>query len=148
MFERIVAAIDSDPERSSKVVEAAKELASAHGSQVLVVHVRQVEVPPGMAVPTARASALQPALHFETEEEARELVEGAVEQVRGVAVTVRGEVVSGAGSTARELLEIARSFEATLIIVGDRSSRVTDLLLGDVAHRIVHLAPCPVLLVR
>jgi nucleotide-binding universal stress UspA family protein len=94
-----------------------------------------------MAVPTARASALQPALHFETEEEATELVEGAVEQVRGVAVTVRGEVVSGAGSTARELLEIARSFEATLIIVGDRSSRVTDLLLGDVAHRIVHLAP-------
>jgi nucleotide-binding universal stress UspA family protein len=35
-----------------------------------------------------------------------------------------------------------------VIIVGDRGSRVTDLLLGSVAHKIVHSAPCPVLLVR
>ena len=53
-----------------------------------------------------------------------------------------------AGSTARELLAIAQSFGATLIVVGDRGSRVSDVLLGGVAHRIVHLAACPVLLVR
>jgi nucleotide-binding universal stress UspA family protein len=33
-------------------------------------------------------------------------------------------------------------------VVGDRNSRVSDVLLGGVAHRIVHLAPCSVLLVR
>ena len=43
MFERIVAAIDSDPERSSKVVEATRELARARGSKVLLAHVRALQ---------------------------------------------------------------------------------------------------------
>lgn len=34
------------------------------------------------------------------------------------------------------------------IIVADRNSRVTDLLLGGVANRITHLASCSVLVVR
>ena len=34
-------------------------------------------------------------------------------------------------------------YGATLIVVGDRGSRVSDVLLGSVAHRIVHLAACP-----
>ena len=60
----------------------------------------------------------------------------------------RGQIGTGAGSTARELLEIGRSFSATVIIVGDRGAHMSDLLLGSVAHKIVHLAECPVLLVR
>ena len=52
------------------------------------------------------------------------------------------------GSTARELLGIASSFGARVIVIGDRGSHVTDVLLGSVAHRVVHLADVPVLLVR
>ena len=51
-------------------------------------------------------------------------------------------------STARELLAIASSAGATEIVIGDRGSHVTDVLLGSVAHRVVHLAEIPVLLVR
>jgi len=69
--------------------------------------------------------------------------------LRGAAVRAVGEVGPAAvGSTARELLEIARAHRSTLIVVGDRDSRVTDVLLGGVVHRIAHLADCPVLLVR
>jgi nucleotide-binding universal stress UspA family protein len=147
MFERIVAAIDSDPERSAKVIEATKGLAKAFESSVLVVHVRDVERQASM-VGTARAGAVPPALHFETEEEARQLVDSAVDRLRGDGIQAEGQVGAGAGSTARELLAIATSAGATEIVIGDRGSHVTDVLLGSVAHRVVHLAEIPVLLVR
>ncbi len=148
MFERIVAAVDSDPERSTKVVEASRELASAFGSEVLVAHVRDLERSAAMVTPTAKAGAIPPSLHFESEEEAKELVDTAVDHLRADGIAAAGQVGVGAGSTARELLEIAQAFRATVIVVGDRGSRVSDLLLGSVAHRIVHLAGFPVLLVR
>jgi nucleotide-binding universal stress UspA family protein len=148
MFERIVAAIDSDAERGAKIVAAAQELAPKFGSSVLVVHVREVERPAAM-VGLARPSALPPALRVESEEDATALVEAAVERLRNAGVRATGQVGHGVvGSTARELLEIAQAYGATLIVVGDRGSRVSDVLLGGVAHRIVHLAACPVLLVR
>jgi nucleotide-binding universal stress UspA family protein len=148
MYEKIVAAIDTDPGRSGKVIEAAQGLARAYGSEMLVAHVRELERPSTMVGTTARAGAIPPSLHLESEEAARELVDGAVERLRGEGVDARGEVGESGGSTARELLEIAQAFGATLIVVGDRGSHVTDLLLGGVAHRVAHLAPCPVLLVR
>ena len=148
MFERIVAAIERDPERSARVMEAVKELAQKFSSEVLVAHVREVERPAAMVAPTAKAGAIPPALHFESEEEARALVDAAVDRLRGAGVRADGQIGVGAGSTARELLAIAQSFGATLIVVGDRGSRVTDVLLGSVAYRIVHRAECPVLLVR
>jgi nucleotide-binding universal stress UspA family protein len=149
MFERIVAAIDYDPERSARVVQAAQELAQKFSSEVVVAHVRDVERPQTLVAPTARPGALQPVVHFESEEEARALVDAAVTRLRGAGVRADGQIAPGTtGSTARELLAVAQSRGATLIVVGDRDSRVTDVLLGGVAHRIVHLAACPVLLVR
>jgi nucleotide-binding universal stress UspA family protein len=148
MLEKIVAAIDSHPERSARVVEAAKELAEGRGSEVLVAHVRDVERPSAMVAATPRAGALPPTLHMESEEEARRLVASAVERLQAAGIATRGQVASGGGSTAHELLDIARAYGATVIVVGDRGSPVTDVLLGSVAHRIVHLATFPVLLVR
>jgi nucleotide-binding universal stress UspA family protein len=148
MFEKIVAAIDSDPERSVRVLEASATLARAFESQVLVVHVRDVERPAAMVSTAGRGSGVPPALHFESEEEARRLVDDAVERLRAEGVQAEGQVGPGAASTARELLAIATAAGATQIVIGDRGSHVTDLLLGSVAHRVVHLAEIPVLLVR
>ena len=148
MFEKLVAAIDSDPDRSVRVIAAAAEMARAFSSEVLVAHVRDLERPAAMVVTAARAGATAPAVHLESEEEAKRLVDSAVEQLREVGITATGQVGSGIGSTARELLSIASSFGATVIVIGDRGSHVTDVLLGSVAHRVVHLAEVPVLLVR
>jgi nucleotide-binding universal stress UspA family protein len=148
MFEKIVAAIDNDPDRSTRVLETAKVLALAIGSEVLVAHVRDLERPSVMVASAARGGAIPPALHFESEEKARQLVDGGVETLRSAGIEAQGKVGTGAGSTARELLDIADEYGADLIVVGDRGSHVTDLLLGSVAHRIVHLAKCPVLLAR
>jgi nucleotide-binding universal stress UspA family protein len=148
MYEKIVAAIDADPDRSAKVMQMAKGLALANGSRVLVVHVRELERPTVMVTPAAKAGAIPPALHFESEEAAMGLVDTAVADLRSAGIEAQGKVGTGVGSTARELLDIAGAYGANLIVVGDRGSHVTDLLLGSVAHRIVHLAKCPVLLAR
>jgi nucleotide-binding universal stress UspA family protein len=148
MFEKIVAAIDSDPERSVRVLEASAALAKAFKGQVLVVHVRDVERPAAMVGAAGRGGGVPPALHFETEEDARRLVDDGVQRLRGQGVQAEGQVGPGAGSTARELLAIATAAGATQIVIGDRGSHVSDVLLGSVAHRVVHLAEIPVLLVR
>jgi nucleotide-binding universal stress UspA family protein len=148
MYEKIVAAIDADPDRSAKVMGTAKALALASGSKVLVAHVRELERPSVMVTPAAKAGAIPPAMHFESEEMAGQLVDAAVDDLRSAGIDAQGRVGSGVGSTARELLDIADTYGADLIVVGDRGSHVTDLLLGSVAHRIVHLAKCPVLLAR
>jgi hypothetical protein len=80
---------------------------------VLVAHVREVERPAAMVAGPARASALPPALHVESEEAAREIVEAAVYRLRRAGVQASGEVGPGAAnSAARELLVIAQAFNA------------------------------------
>ena len=148
VFTRIVAAVDLDGDRSEAVLDTARELAAAMGAKVLVAHVQELERSatlagagrPGLAIP-----AQPPA---DVEERARHRIDAAVEELRRAGVDAEGRVQSSDGSTAKELIEIAAAFGAELIVIGDRGSRMTDLLLGSVAHKVVHAAPCPVLLVR
>ena len=70
----------------------------------------------------------------------------AVAVLRASGIEANGEVGSGVGSTSRELLDIASRFGATVIVIGDRGSHLSDLLLGSVAARVVRYAHCPVFL--
>ena len=143
MFERIVAAIDDDPVRRKRVIEATGELAAARKSAVVVAHIRELERPAATGRPTAITAPM-----FEDESMAKSLVEESLSTLRAAGVDAQGLVRAGGGSTARELLQVAEEFNANLVVVGDRGAHLTDLLLGGVAHRIVHGAPCPVLLIR
>jgi nucleotide-binding universal stress UspA family protein len=148
MFETIIAAVDADQERAGKIVEVAQQMAQKFGSQVIVAHIRATERPAAVLAGAGRAGATAPAIPIESGVEARDLVDGAVERLSSSGIHARGEIGEGAGSTAQELLDIAERSRASLILVGDRDSRVSDLLLGGVANRIAHLAPCSVLIVR
>ncbi len=61
----------------------------------------------------------------------------------------RLKLVNHAGpQPAHEITKIARDAEADLIVVGTRGhTAIGGLLLGSVATRLLHLAPCPVLAV-
>jgi len=53
------------------------------------------------------------------------------------------------GEPAEEIVDLARLDGYDLIVVGSRGlSPVKELLLGSVSHRVVHTAPCPVMVVR
>jgi nucleotide-binding universal stress UspA family protein len=54
-----------------------------------------------------------------------------------------------AGPPAKEIVRVARSVGADLVIVGTHGRRgVRRLVLGSVAEEVLRSAPCPVLVVR
>lgn len=54
-----------------------------------------------------------------------------------------------AGAVAQTIVDYAREWQCDMIVMGTRGmSAVGNLLLGSVAHKVVHLADVPVTLVR
>jgi len=143
MFERILLSVDGSPD-SEKAVRLTAELARLHGSRVLVVHGRDV---PFVALNPSPAPPL--AEGWEEEEEAQQLVDRAVSRLRGAGVEVRGQVLPGLGHVEYKILQAAEADGAELIVLGSRGmSRVEEVLIGSVSHKVIHMAKCPVLLVR
>jgi nucleotide-binding universal stress UspA family protein len=135
MLEKILLAVD-ESEHARKAVPAAVELARAGGGTVHVLHVREVVLATSTVVD-------------DSPEEARRLVAGVVEELRQAGVAAEGSLRSSTAGAARAILEQARDLDATLIVLGSRGlGALGGLLLGSVAHKILQLASCPVLVVR
>jgi nucleotide-binding universal stress UspA family protein len=135
MLEKILLAVD-ESEHARKAVPAAIELARAGGGTVHVLHVREVVF--------ARAT-----VGGDTPEEAERLVAGVVEELKQAGVAAEGSVRSAAAGPARAILEQADDLDASMIVLGSRGlGALGGLLLGSVAHKILQLAACPVLVVR
>jgi nucleotide-binding universal stress UspA family protein len=137
MFHRILLAVDGS-EPSSRAAEVAGELGSKFGAEVVVLNVRE-----WMA---SRAGVYD----LETMEEAQELVDRTVADLKDSGVSARGEVARGiAGHSARLIVEAAKTEDAGMIVMGSRG--LTDFggfFLGSVAHKVLHLAEIPVTVVR
>lgn len=136
MFRRILLAVDGS-EGSERAVEVATDLAATTAAEVLVFHVREVEM----------ARGGDP---VETPQEAADLVNGIAEDLRAKGVTAVADARTASyGSVAREIVSEAEAAGADLIVMSARGlSDVTALLIGSVAHKVLHLAPCPVLIAR
>ena len=137
MFERVLVAVDGSPE-SGKTVPVAVDLAQRYASQVTVIHVREYERYEGSDVD------LGPPVTAE------DLIERVLAMFRDAGVDARGEIRrTTSGRTPEQIVEVARQAQADLIIMGTRGmTEWKSLLLGGVANKVVHHAPCPVLLVR
>ncbi len=86
----------------------------------------------------------------ELEAGARERARGLVEETEGsFPAEARTTVMVTVGDPATEIVNTAREIGADLIVVGSRGlGQVKGILLGSVSDRVVHLANCPVLVVR
>src|SRR4029450_12443631 len=141
MFDTILLAVDGS-KPAEKAVELAARIAKADGDEIVVVHVterlpyREVQPPPEGHLEDDR-SAIQLA-----EQYAKDLEEGGV----GARVALRHTMY---GSTARLILDAANEHGAGLIVMGSRGhSDLAALLVGSVAHKVLHLSECPVLIAR
>lgn len=137
MFETILLAVDGS-EHSRKAVSVAGDLSRRYEGEVVVLHVREHEVTWGADI------------DVETAGEARALVDDVVRELKDAGTNVRGEVVRvPLGQTPRAILDLARDEGAGLIVMGTRGlSDWGRLLMGSVAHKVVHLSEVPVLVVR
>jgi nucleotide-binding universal stress UspA family protein len=137
MFERILLAVDGSPQ-SDKAAQLAAKLAAQAGDQVIVTHV--VEVWPSKAG----------VAESELREDAVRLVERQAKELAAAGVAASSEVGRAlGGAVGRKLVDAAIEHRVGLIVMGSRGrSDLSSLLLGSVAHRVLHHSHCPVLIAR
>ena len=136
MFGTIVVGVDASGHADHAVQTAAK-IAADTGDKVVVFH--------GIVVHQAKGSAYV----TESRDEAQHLVDRYVAQLATAGISATGEVHReleiGIGGA---LIDVALGHQAGLIVVGTRGrSNVTSMLLGSVAHEVVHKSTLPVLVV-
>ena len=136
MFGTIVVGVDASGHADHAVQTAAK-IAADTGDKVVVFH--------GIVVHQAKGSPYV----TESRDEAQHLVDRYVAQLSSAGISATGEVHReleiGIGGA---LIDVALGHQAGLIVVGTRGrSNVTSMLLGSVAHEVVHRSTLPVLVV-
>jgi len=138
MYERILVAIDHSPV-SDRVIAAARELAAMSKAEVWVLHLREHE--------HTRLGGLVPA---ESDSDATAAVDSAVTSLTEAGVAAHGEVRGTVfGHAAREIVEDAKRHDVKVIVMGCRGrGNLAGLVLGSTAHKVIHLADRPVLVVR
>jgi nucleotide-binding universal stress UspA family protein len=138
MFNAIVWSTDGS-EHAERALPYVRGLARESGAAITIVHVVE-RIEGGGAVGLPRR-ADEADIQAQLEKLAADL---SAEGFR-VSVVIRGDV---GVRPAHEVVEVAREAGADLIVVGSRGlSTIGGLLLGSVAHRLLHIAPCPVLVV-
>lgn len=138
MFKKIVWATDGS-EAADRALPFAKALATGEGRSLVVVHAKEHFV--------AGRGAGYSVLADEDDLEAKIRLQAAQAHEEGLDATF--ELAGGsAGHTAHIIADAAREIGADVIVVGTRGhSAVAGLLVGSVTQRLLHIAPCPVLVV-
>jgi nucleotide-binding universal stress UspA family protein len=138
MFKAIVWATDGG-EHADEAYPLVKQLAQDGNAEVTIVHV--VERIEG-------AGAVGPPRRVDEDEVARDL-EGRAQDLSSAGVTASVEIRGDVGARpAHETADVARKKSADLIIAGTHGrSGLAGLLLGSETQRLLHIAPCPVLVV-
>jgi nucleotide-binding universal stress UspA family protein len=139
MFDKILVAVDHS-EISDRALDAARDLALLSEGEVWVLHMREREV----AVKTGVA------LSDESMDEARAAVAAAVDKLTAAGVKAQGDVGTTLfGYAARNIVDDAKEHDVDVIVMGSRGrGDLAGLILGSTAHKVIHLADRPVLIVR
>ena len=139
MYDEILVAVDHS-EISDRALLAARDLALLSQGEVWVLHLREREI----AVKTAVVMV------DETMDEANAAVAAAVDKLTEAGVKAHGEVRTTLfGYAARDIVDDAIEHGVDVIVMGSRGrGDLVGLLLGSTAHKVIHLADRPVLIVR
>jgi nucleotide-binding universal stress UspA family protein len=139
MYDKILVAVDHS-EISDRAVLAARDLALLSKGEVWVLHLREREIATRTAVVIAD----------ETMDEANASVAAIVDKLTAAGVKAYGEVRHTMfGYAGREIVDDAIQHGVDVIVMGSRGrGDLAGLILGSTAHKVIHLADRPVLVVR
>lgn len=139
---KILVAVDFSA-TSDRALEAALEIGATFGAEVHLIHALEVPLP----IFEPYAVSVPAAFVAEARKAAQEKLGAALQKVkaRGLAGTASLGEVPAAPSVAERAAELG----ADLVVVGTRGhTGLKHVLLGSVAERTVHDAPCSVLTVK
>ncbi len=141
---RILIATDGS-EYAALAARVAVDLSNRTGAELHVVHAWRNLQPASLP---AVASEEYWRARERHEREAGELLEVQAEQLKSTGATVAGTHLRE-GRPADEIAALAEELEVDLVILGSRGlGTVKRLVTGSVSEGVVHLAPCPTLVVR
>jgi len=137
MFRTIVWATDGSA-AADAALPYAKALAAADHGELVAVYGEEHFVGRASAYPVQADS-----------DEIKAKIHDQVEQLREEGLDASLTIVPGLGSgTAHLIADAAREIGADAIVAGTRGhGPVTGLLVGSVTQRLLHVAPCPVLVI-
>jgi len=146
LFQRVVCGVDSSPE-SFEAVRQSDVLLEPDGRLLLVAAVDVTSAIHFQVAPTAIHAARHA---LEDVEERGQAALEALERARAEATRASAvATLESDGPPADCLLDAIASEHATLVVVGTHGlGRAAGVLLGSVATRVVHRAPCSVLIAR
>jgi nucleotide-binding universal stress UspA family protein len=136
MFDVIVWATDGSP-AANEAFPLARDLAKTNGAKLIVAHVDEL----------VRARG---GYHTHPDEgQLLDAIRGQVSELRDEGVDAELQIATlSTGGPAHVIAEVAQAAGADLIVSGTRGhGQISGLLLGSVTHRLLHIAPCPVLAV-
>jgi nucleotide-binding universal stress UspA family protein len=141
----ILFATDGSPS-AGKALDEAIELAKDGGSEICVLTVWRVPVITGYGYTPVMAAV--PELIEEEKSRALEVARAAVAVAEAAGVSASCEVREGV-EPATEICAYAAEHHVSMIVMGAHGwGTFKRLLVGSVSTRVLHEAPCPVLVVR
>ncbi len=137
MFSTVALAVDGS-DHAHKGVPVAAELAKLAKGKVVVLHVREHD--------RARGQAWE----LETEDEANAVVKRVVTELEKAGATAEGFVIRTMyGKAAQAIVDSALEHKADVIVMGSRGlTDVAGMVLGSVAHKVIHLSHTTVVVAR
>jgi nucleotide-binding universal stress UspA family protein len=139
MFTRVLHANDGS-EHAFNALALALKIARQSGAELHMISVEEIDYLPE-TMGDVREEAGVAARRFHT------VLSRSRAMAQECQVALKTHVV--AGHPVRDIVDLARDLKADLLVVGASGhSALYDRMVGSRADRIVHLAPCPVLVVR
>jgi nucleotide-binding universal stress UspA family protein len=139
MFSKILHANDGS-EHAFNALALALKIAKQSGADLHMVSVEEIDYLPE-TMEDIREETLVAGRRFHT------VINRSRAMAEDCQVKLKTHVV--AGHPVRDIVDLARDLKADLLVVGASGhSALYDRMVGSRADRIVHLAPCPVLVVR
>lgn len=139
IFSKILIPVD-DSRHSDNAVNYGSALAEIAGAKVVLLHCHR-PVPTGLGEPN-----FQKAIDDATRESCAILVKHTV--VLSAKNIEFDEKIIG-GSIAKSIKTVAETEGCDLIVMGSKGkSDLEGLVVGSVTHKVLHIAPCPVLVIK
>jgi nucleotide-binding universal stress UspA family protein len=139
MFSKIVVAVDGSV-NSDRAVDAAAELAKAHGSDLIVCHV--------FYIPEYYRTDLSGSLRESVRSDAEKILKHATDVLSRAGASAEARLLS-TGHPAEAVVGLAEEVGANLIVAGVRGKSPDQArAMGSVSSEIAESAGCSVLLVR
>jgi nucleotide-binding universal stress UspA family protein len=139
MFNKILCANDGS-DRAFRALALAMAIAKDNKSELHMVSVEEIDYMPEF-IEEVRQETGTAARRFRT------VLDRARTMAGEHAIGLRTHVL--AGHAVRDIVALANEMKADLLVIGSTGhSQFYERMLGSRADRLVHLAPCPVLVVR